>query len=147
MSATRMRDNVERWLIHHDLAYKSVKTPEDSFHVLIHATGQYGMPIEIFEPKTQQGTIVVGAKVVMVNKQIRRYQEFTPDEKGKWEERIKKFCDSIHAINRNVFEDGKQKIGVYMVLERDINQQMLLDAIGRVADMHEKTARFMMKTF
>lgn len=147
MSTSPIRDNVERWLVHHDLAFKSIKTPENSFHILIRPAGQYGMPIEIFEPKTQPGTIVVGAKVVMANRQIRRYQEFTPDEKRKWEERVKDFCDSIHAINRNVFEDGKQKIGVYVVLEGDINQQVLLDAISQIAAMHERTARFQMKTF
>ena len=147
MSASPMRDNVERWLVHHDLAFKSIKNPENSFHILIRPAGQYGMPIEVFEPKTQPGTIVVGAKAVMANRQIRRYQEFTPDEKKKWEERVKDFCDSIHAINRNVFEDGKQKIGIYVVLEGDINQQALLDAISQIAAMHERTARFQMKTF
>ena len=147
MSASPMRDNVERWLVHHDLAFKSIKNPENSFHILILPAGQYGIPIEVFEPKTQPGTVVVGAKAVMANRQIRRYQEFTPDEKRKWEERVKDFCDSIHAINRNVFEDGKQKIGVYVVLEGDINQQVLLDAISQIAAMHERTARFQMKTF
>lgn len=147
MNASRMRDNVERWLIHYDLTFEYIKSPENSFHILIRPGGQYSMPIETFEPKAQPGTVVVGAKVVMANKQIKRYQEFTPDEKKKWEERVKDFCSSIRAINRNIFEDGKQKIGIYMVLEGDINQQMLLDAINQTAEMHEKTAWFLMKTF
>lgn len=147
MSISRMRDNVERWLVHHDLAFKAVKNSENSFHMVVNSAGQYGMPIEIFEPKAQPGTVVVGAKVVMANRQISRYQEFTPSERKAWEEKIKDFCDSIHAISRNVFEDGKQKVGVYIVLENDINQQVLLDTLDRVAAMHEKTARFVMKTF
>ena len=144
MSASRMRDNVERWLIHHDLSFKSIKNPENTFHILVRHTNH---PIEIFEPQAQPGTIVVGAKAVMRNNQIRRYQEFNEDEKKRWEERVRDFCTSIHAINRNMSEDGKQKIGVYIVLDRDINQQVLLDAIDQIAGMHEKTSRFLMKTF
>ena len=46
-------------------------------------------------------------------------------------------------------EDGKQKIGVYVILDDkiDINQQTLFDAVNRVSEMHEKTARFLLKTF
>ena len=139
-----MRDNVERWLVHHDLSFKSIKNPENSFHILVQHTNH---PIEIFEPKAQSGTIVIGAKVVMLNKQIKRYQEFTPDEKEMWEDRVREYCRSIHAINRNMTEDGKQKIGVYIVLEKDINQQAVMDAIDQIAGMHEKTSRFLMKTF
>jgi hypothetical protein len=29
----------------------------------------------------------------------------------------------------------------------DINQQTLFDAVNRVSEMHEKTARFLLKTF
>ncbi len=48
-----------------------------------------------------------------------------------------------------ITEDGKQKIGVYFVLDdkENINQQSVFDAIDRVSEMHEKTARFLMKTF
>jgi hypothetical protein len=43
----------------------------------------------------------------------------------------------------------KQKIGVYAVLDDkvDINQQVLFDTVNRVSHMHEKTARFLLKTF
>jgi hypothetical protein len=48
-----------------------------------------------------------------------------------------------------ITEDGKQKIGVYVVLDdkENINQQTMFDAIDRVSEMHEKAARFLMKTF
>ena len=71
------------------------------------------------------------------------------DAKERFGKKIEYFCRSIHAINRNFTEDGKQKVGVYVVLDdkSNIHQQAVFDTIDRVADMHEKTARFLMKTF
>ncbi len=48
-----------------------------------------------------------------------------------------------------ITEDGKQKIGVYIVLDEktDVNQQTFFEAIKKVSEMHEKTSRFLMKTF
>ncbi|QUC65375.1 DUF2299 family protein [Nitrosopumilus sp. K4] len=146
---SKMRDNVERWLIHESLSFNEVKNPENSFHILVKHAGQFGIPIEIFEPKAQPGVLVVGAKVVMKNNQIARYLGFNEDEKAKFEKKVGDFCYSIQAINKILVEDGKQKVGVYVVLDdkADINQQTFFDAIDRVSEMHEKTARFLMKTF
>ena len=46
-------------------------------------------------------------------------------------------------------QDGKQKIGVYVVLDDkvDINQQTLFEAVNKVSEMNEKTSRFLLKTF
>ena len=149
MTSSRLHDNVERWLIHQGLSFKEVKNHENSFQVLIKNAGQYGIPVEIFEPRTQPGILVVGSKVSLKNSQNARYLAFREEEKSRFKEKVDEFCRSIHAINRNVTEDGKQKIGVYIVLddESNIHQQTVFDAIDRVADMHEKTARFLMKTF
>jgi len=137
MSASRMRDNVERWLIHEGMSFEGVKTTENSFQVLVKHAGQYGIPVEIFEPKSQPGILVTGAKVVMKNSQISRYLGFNEEEKEKFEQKVTDFCNAIQVISKIITEDGKQKVGVYVVLDdkENINQ------------MHEKTARFLLKTF
>jgi len=149
MSASRMRDSVERWLIHEGLSFEEVKNPENIFQILVKHAGQYGIPAEIFEPKAQSGILVIGAKVIMKNKQIARYLGFSDEEKEIFKKKVSDFCNSIHAINKIITEDGKQKIGVYLVLDdkENINQQTVFDAMDRVSEMHEKTARFLMKTF
>lgn len=149
MGASRMRDNVERWLIHEGLSFEDVKSPENTFQILVKHAGPAGVPVEIFEPKAQQGILVVGSKVIMKNNQTARYLGFSDEEKEKFEKKVADYCYSIQAINKNTTEDGKRKIGVYVVLdkEEDINQQGLFDAMDRVSEMHEKTARFLLKTF
>jgi len=144
-----MKDNVERWLIHESHLFESVKNDENSFNILVKHAGPYGIPVEIFEPKSQPGVIVIGAKVVMKNNQIARYLGFNKEEKAKFEKKVADFCNSIQAINRVITEDGKQKVGVFVVLDdkENINQQTVFDAINRVSEIYEKTARFLMKTF
>ena len=144
-----MRDNVERWLIHESHAFEFVKNPENSFHILVKHAGEAGVPVEIFEPKKQPGIIVVGSKVIMKNNQIVRYRGYTPEEKQRFEKKMADYCYSIQAIHKMLEEDGKQKIGVYVVLDDkvDINQQTLFEAVNRVSEMNEKTARFLLKTF
>ena len=148
MSTSRMRDNVERWLIHESLPFNNVKSEENSFQVLVKHAGPYGIPIDIFEPKKQPGIIVVGSKVIMKNNQIVRYLGYTPEEKQRFEKKMADYCYSIQAIHKMLEEDGKQKIGVYVVLDDkvDINQQTLFEAVNRVSEMNEKTARFLLKT-
>ncbi|MDC0883636.1 DUF2299 family protein [Nitrosopumilus sp.] len=149
MSMSRMRDNVERWLIHESLSFNSVKSEENSFQILVKHAGQYGIPVDIFEPKSQLGILVVGAKVEMKNNQIIRYRGFTEEEKSKFSDKLSDFCNSIEAISKIITEDGKQKIAVYVVLDdkENINQQAMLDAIDSLSEKHERTARFLLKTF
>lgn len=149
MSTSKMRDNVERWLTHEGLSFEETKNPENTFQILVKHAGQYGIPEEIFEPKAQPGIIVIGAKVIMKNNQIARYLGFNNEEKRKFEKKVSDFCYSIQAINKIITEDGKQKIGIYVVLDdkENINQQTVFDAMDRVSEMHEKTSRFLMKTF
>ena len=144
-----MRDNAERWLTHEGLSFEETKNPDNAFHILVKHAGQYGIPVELFEPKKQPGIIVIGAKVVMKNNQIARYLGFSEEEKAKFEKKVSDFCYSIQAINKIITEDGKQKIGIYVVLDdkENINQQTVFDAMDKVSEMHEKTSRFLMKTF
>ena len=140
---------MERWLIHESHSFEFVKNPENSFHILVKNAGRAGAPVEIFEPKKQAGIIVVGSKVSMKNNQIARYLGFSSDEKERFEKKVGDYCHSLQAVNKMIEEDGKQKIGVYVILDDkvDINQQTLFDAVDRVSEMHEKTARFLLKTF
>ncbi|MDH3695968.1 MAG: DUF2299 domain-containing protein [Nitrosopumilus sp.] len=149
MSVSKMRDNVERWVIHEGLSFEEVKNPENSFQVLVKHAGQYGIPVDVFEPKGQPGILVIGAKVIMKNSQISRYLGFNTEEKEKFEKKVADFCYSIQAINKIITEDGKQKVGVYVVMDdkENINQQTMLDAIDKVSEIHEKTSRFLLKTF
>ncbi|MBT3925036.1 MAG: DUF2299 family protein [Nitrosopumilus sp.] len=149
MSMSRMRDNVERWLIHESLSFNSVKSEENSFQILVKHAGQYGISVDIFEPKAQLGILVVGAKVEMKNNQIIRYRGFTDEEKSKFGDKLSDFCNSIEAISKIITEDGKQKIAVYVVLDdkENINQQTMLDAIDSLSEKHERTSRFLLKTF
>ena len=149
MSMSRMRDSVERWLIHESLSFNSVKSEENSFQILVKHAGQYGIPVDIFEPKAQLGILVVGAKVEMKNNQIIRYRGFTDEEKSKFSDKLSDFCNSIEAISKIINEDGKQKVAVYVVLDdkENINQQTMLDAIDSLSEKHERTSRFLLKTF
>jgi len=149
MGAGKMQDNVERWLIHEGLSFDQVKNPENSFQILIKHAGQYGIPMDIFEPKAQPGILVIGAKVIMKNSQISRYLGFNVEEKARFEKKVSDYCYSIQAINKFITEEGKQKIGVYLVLDdkENINQQTMLEGINKVSEMYEKTSRFLMKTF
>jgi len=149
MSLSRMRDNVERWLIHESLAFNPVKNKENSFQILVKHAGQYGIPVDIFEPKAQLGILVIGAKIEMKNNQIIRYRGFNDEEKNKFANKISDFCNSIEAISKIITEDGKQKVVVYVVLDdkENINQQAMLDAIDSLSEKHERTSRFLLKTF
>jgi len=149
MSLSKMRDNVERWVINEGLSFEEVKNPENTFQILIKQAGQYGIPVEVFEPKGQPGILVIGAKVVMKNNQIARYLGFSPDEKEKFEKKVSDFCYSVQAINKIITEDGKQKVGVYVVMDdkENINQQTMLEAIDSVSEKYDKISRFLMKTF
>ncbi len=144
-----MQDNVARWLTHESMSFEGVKSSENLFQVLVKHARQYGIPVDIFEPKSQPGVLVIGAKVIMKNSQISRYLGFNEEEKEKFEQKVTNFCNSIQVISKIITEDGKQKVGVYVVLDdkENINQQTVFDALDRVSEMHEKTSRFLLKTF
>lgn len=149
MTVSRMRDNVERWIIHEGLQSEEVRNPENNFQILVKHAGRYGIPVDVFEPKGQPGILVIGAKVVMKNSQIARYLGFNAEEKERFENKVNAFCNSIQVINKMITEDGKQKVGVYVVMDdkENINQQTMLDAIDSVSEKYDKTSRFLLKTF
>ncbi len=144
-----MRDKVERWLTHQNYSFKLLKTDENSFHFLIKHASTSGAPVEIFEPKSQPNVLVVGAKANLKNNQIARYLRFSEEEKKKFEKKIEDFCYSIKAVHRFLEEDGKRKVGVYIVLENqdEVNHEILFETIDKAAEMHEKTSQFLLKAF
>lgn len=146
---TSMHDKIERWLIHENYSFKELKTDENTFHFLIKHAGESGAPVEIFEPKSQSNVLVIGAKANLKNNQIARYLQLTEAEKEKFEKKIADFCYTIRAIHRFLEEDGKRKVGVYIVIENkeEVDQQRIYDNIDAVAEMHEKTAKFLLKVF
>ena len=83
-----MRDNVERWLIHESLPFDQVKSEENSFQILVKHAGQYGISVDIFEPKSQLGILVIGAKIEMKNNQIIRYRGFNEEERTKFANKV-----------------------------------------------------------
>ena len=48
MGMSRMRDNVERWLIHEGLTFEEVKSDENAFQISVKHAGKYGVPVDIF---------------------------------------------------------------------------------------------------
>ncbi len=145
----KLRDDIERWLTHKSLTFTENKNDTNSFHFKIKYADEFGMQFEIFEPKRQPGVLVIGAKVTMNNNQNARYLAFSKEEKELFETKITEYCKTIRAINRNTMENGRYRIGIYVVLDKpdDINQQSVFDAMDDASKMHEKVTRFMLKTF
>ncbi|RNJ77770.1 MAG: DUF2299 domain-containing protein [Nitrosopumilus sp. B06] len=144
-----LQEDIERWLTHEDLRFERVKNTENTFQILAKRAGTSGIGIDFFEPKNQPGVLVVGAVVTMKNSQTGRYLRFNDAEKERFHAKVKEYCTSIQAICRIIAEAGKQRIGVYVVLDGkdSILQRDVFDAIDRVSEMHEKTLKFLMRTF
>jgi len=146
---SQLRNNVERWLIHENYSFKDVKSNDDSFRIRIKDVGSFNIPIEIFEPNAQHGVLVLGGKVFLRNPQTARYNKLTDSEQEKFKNSVKDFCDSIRAIHKIFKEDGKVVIGIYLVLDKieRFTQGNVLEALGKVTEMSEKTYQFINKTF
>lgn len=148
-NVSQLRNNVERWLIHENYSFKDIQSNEDSFRIRIKDIGSFNIPIEIFEPKAQSNVLVLGGKVFLRNPQTARYNKLTDSEQEKFKNSVKDFCDSIRAIHKIVKEDGKVVIGIYLVLDKieRFTQENVLEALGKVTEMSEKTYQFINKTF
>lgn len=148
-SVNKLRDDIERWLVHENYSFKPVKSEQDTFHILIKDIGSFKIPIEIFEPKKQLGVIVLSGKVFLRNPQTARYNKLNESEQEKFKNSVKGFCDSIHAIHKIFKEDGKVVIGVYLVLDNveKFTQEVVHYSLGQITEMSEKTYQFINKTF
>ena len=148
-SVNRLRDNVERWLIHENYKFSSIKNEDSTFCLVLKHVGSFGTPVEIFEPKKQQGILVIGGKTFFKNNQTLRYNKLTDSEHENFQESVKEYCDSIFARSKIFKEDGKVVIEVFLVLDKveQFTQELVIDGINRIIEMSEKVSRFVLKTF
>jgi len=144
-----LRDSVERWLIHENYSFKKTESNDSSFKFLINNGDGLGNNIEIFEPSQQENVLVVGVKVEFKTKLIRRFLELNENEQEKIKSKIADFCYSIKAVNKFLDEDGKKKVGVYIILDKQeqLNQPFFMETLQNLTEMSEKTNRSLIKAF
>ena len=56
MVVSKIRDSMERWIIHEGLSSEEVKNPENTFQITVKHATQYDISADIFEPKHSQGS-------------------------------------------------------------------------------------------
>ena len=146
---TRLDDNVERWLIHENYPMSKIQSNDDTFKFIIKNGDGLGNNIEIFEPKQQEGILIVGVKVGLKTKLITRFLELNEEEQEKLKTKIADFCYSIKAVHKFIDEDGKKKAGIYIVLDKQeqLNQAFFMKTLESIIEMSEQTNRFLIKTF
>ena len=146
---TRLHDSVERWLIHENYPMNKTQSDVDTFKFIIKNGDGLGNNIEIFEPKQQEGILIVGVKVELKTKLITRFLELNETEQEKLKTKIADFCYSIKAVHKFLDEDGKKKVGVYIILDKQeqLNQPFFMETLQNLTEMSEKTNRFLIKAF
>ena len=146
MTVPRLRDDIARWMTHMGLVSEDKADPADTFHIVTRDTG---LVIEIFAPNAQPGVLVVGSKVIAKTSQTWRYLNLSDAEKGIFKKRVSEYAGVIGAVSRSMMEDGKLKVGVYVVFDEgaDLNQQVLADAMDRVTEMYAKMSAFLRRMF
>ena len=85
----------------------------------------------------------------MKTKQLIRFRELNETEQDNFKKKIDDFCYSIKAVGKFLEEDGKKKVGVYIILDKQeqLNQPSFFKALEEIIEMSEKTNRFLIKTF
>jgi hypothetical protein len=142
-------ENVQRWLIQENYSFNEVKTEEDNFKIIIKNADAFSNNLEIFEPKQQTNILVIGTKIPLKNNQMLRFLKLSEKEKENFEKKITDFCYSIKAINKFFDEDGKKKVGVYIVLDKkeQLNQPSFTKTLARIMEISDKTSQFLYKAF
>ena len=144
-----LHEDVQRWLIQENYSFNEAKTEEDNFKIIIKHVDAFGNNLEIFEPKNQANILVIGIKVPLKNNQMMRFPKLGEREKENFEKKITDFCHSIKAINKFSDEDGKKKVGVYIVLDKkeQLNQPSFTKTLARIIEISDKTTQFLYKAF
>jgi len=144
---SRLRDNVERWLVHENYEFQQVKSDDSSFKILIKNSDGLGNDTEVFEPKGQENILVIGIKIALKTKQQMRFRELTETEQENYKKKIDDFCYSIKAVHKFLDEDGKKMAGIYIVLDKQeqLNQPSFFKTLQEITEMSEKTNRFLIK--
>ena len=144
-----LHESIERWLIHENYTFEELKSNEDEFKFIIKNADAFGNNLEIFEPKQQLNILVIGIKIPLKNNQMVRFLKLTQVEKENFEQKITDFCYSIKAVNKFFDEDGKKKVGVYVVLDQkeQLVQPFFMETLLKVVEMSDKTSQFLHKSF
>ena len=144
---SRLRDSVERWLVHENYEYQQVKSNDSSFKILIKNSDGLGNNTEVFEPEGQENILVVGIKLALKTKQQIRFRELNETEQENYKKKIDDFCYSIKAVHKFLDEDGKKIVGIYIVLDKQeqLNQPSFFKTLEEITKMSEKTNRFLIK--
>ena len=144
---SRLRDNVERWLVHENYEFQQVKSDDTSFKILIKNSDGLGNDTEVFEPKDQENILVIGIKISLKTKQQIRFRELNETEQENFKQKIDDFCYSIKAVHKFLDEDGKKRVGIYIVLDKQeqLNQPSFFKTLQEITEMSEKTNRFLIK--
>ncbi len=145
----RLHESIERWLIHENYTFEELKSNEDKFKFVIKNADAFGNNLEIFEPKQQLNTLVIGIKIPLKNNQMVRFLKLNQVEKENFEQKITDFCYSIKAVNKFFDEDGKKKVGVYVVLDQkeQLVQPFFIETLLKIVEMSDKTSQFLHKSF
>jgi len=144
-----LHEDVQRWLIQENYSFNEAKTEEDNFKIIIKNADAFSNNLEIFEPKQQANILVIGIKVPLKNNQMVRFLKFTGNEKENFEKKITDFCYSIKAINKFFDEDGKKKVGVYIVLDKkeQLNQPSFTKTLVQIMEISDKTSQFLYNAY
>ena len=146
---SNLHEDVQRWLIQENYSFDEAETEEDNFKIIIKNVGTFGNNLEIFEPKQQANILVIGIKVPLKNNQMMRFLKLNEKEKENFEKKITDFCYSIKAINKFFDEDGKKKVGVYIVLDKkeQLNQPSFTKTLVQIMEISDKTSQFLYNAF
>jgi len=144
-----LHESIERWLIHENYTFEELKSNQDKFKFVIKNADAFGNNLEIFEPKQQLNTLVIGIKIPLKNNQMVRFLKLNQVEKENLEQKITDFCYSIKAVNKFFDEDGKKKVGVYVVLDQkeQLVQPFFMETLLKIVEMSDKTNQFLRKSF
>ena len=144
-----LQESVVRWLTQENYLFNELKTKEDNFKIIIKNADAFGNNLEIFEPKLQENILVIGVKVPLKNNQMIRFLKLNEREKENFEKKMTDFCNSIMAISRFFDEDGKKKVGVYIVLDKkeQLTQPSFTQTLPKIIEMSDKTSQFLHKAF
>jgi len=144
-----LREDVQRWLMHENYSFEEITTKEDNFKIVLKNIGRDSSNLEIFEPKQQMNILVIGIKIQLKANQIVRFLNLNEKEKENLEKKITDFCHSIKAVNKFFYEDGRKKVGVYIVLDKkeQLNQSVFMETLTKIMEMSDKTREFLWKAF
>ncbi|MBT6645956.1 MAG: DUF2299 family protein, partial [Thaumarchaeota archaeon] len=85
---SRLRDNVERWLIHENYDFNQAKSEDAIFKITINNSDGLGNNTEVFDPKVQENILVIGIKIEMKTKQLIRFRELNEEEQDNFKKKI-----------------------------------------------------------